>query len=173
MCHRAPSPGRQSACRPLRASCMSDRGAARHRRRDGVHARIHPAGRPRRPHHGQHRATDPSTVHPRRPSHPACRCNEAIDASNDPHYFPTGSWRARGVRSGAEYRPSLERATAPDACGTIRARFSHDPRLRLEGENRTSVPSRSRVMRGDQDPCAPPGGTGIPAGPIWPKIHSL
>ena len=39
-------------------------------------------------------------------------------------------------------------STAPDARGTIRARVSHDPRLRLEGENRTSVPSRSRVMRG-------------------------
>eukprot|EP00964_Phaeocystis_antarctica_P144310 scaffold110060_cov48-Phaeocystis_antarctica.AAC.2 len=38
-------------------------------------------------------------------------------------------------------------STAPDARGTIRARVSHDPRLRLEGENRTSVPSRSRKMK--------------------------
>eukprot|EP00964_Phaeocystis_antarctica_P007304 scaffold3964_cov67-Phaeocystis_antarctica.AAC.5 len=39
-------------------------------------------------------------------------------------------------------------STARDARGKIRARVSHDPRLRLEGENRTRVPSRSRVVRG-------------------------
>eukprot|EP00964_Phaeocystis_antarctica_P094350 scaffold61100_cov62-Phaeocystis_antarctica.AAC.1 len=57
-------------------------------------------------------------------------------------------WRRAASGSGAEDRPSPERATAPDTRGTIRARVSHDPRLRLEDENRTSMPSRSRVMRG-------------------------
>ena len=56
------------------------------------------------------------------------------------HRAPSGS--------SAEERPDPERATAPDARGTIRASASHDPRLLLEGKNRTSVRSRSRVVPG-------------------------
>eukprot|EP00964_Phaeocystis_antarctica_P118257 scaffold82051_cov54-Phaeocystis_antarctica.AAC.5 len=86
----------------------------------------------------------------------------------------TVRWRRAASGSGPDDRPSRERATAPDARGKIRARVLatiHDsPSGRRElHQSALTITSHAGIRISPVSRQR----TGIPTGPIWPKILSL